>query len=347
MSRTIPWSWPRNHAANDFAGNTTKHAPRGCLPLQPTLGGGNEGTVKLSDRFQSDAGRRLLIEALKSQFIVRGQDSIAEALASVATIEEFDPGHLLIRQGDADNDLLLILAGRVLVLVNGRLVASRGSGQHVGEMCAIDPISRRSATNVAAEPTVVARIHEPDLAKIAERNPQLWRAMAVELGRRLDQRSQFHPQPNPIPVLFLGSSKETLPVAEEIGKSIPSDVATVRLWAQGVFGASRFPIEDLDAQLRVVDFAALIAGPDDRVSSRGKEFDSPRDNIIFELGLFMGALSRHRTFLVVPQGVDLKIPSDLLGLTLVRYDPIAPTLEASVSGACDELITAIRAKGSK
>ena len=312
-----------------------------------TLGGGHEGPVKLSDRFQGDAGRRLLIEALKSQFIVRGQDSVADALASVATIEEFDPGQLLIRQGDGDNDLLLILGGRVVILVNGRQVAIRGPGQHVGEICAIDPISRRTATNVAAEPTVVARIHEPDLAKIAESNPQLWRAMAVELSRRLDQRGQFHAQPNPIPVLFLGSSSETLAVAEAIGRSIPADIAAIRLWTQGVFGASRFPIEDLDAHLRVADFAALIAGPDDRVSSRGKELDAPRDNVIFELGLFMGALSRHRTFLVVPQDLDLKIPSDLLGLTLVRYDPKAPTFEASVARASDELIAAIRAKGSK
>ncbi|MEX0805729.1 MAG: TIR domain-containing protein [Candidatus Binatia bacterium] len=303
--------------------------------------------MKLSDRFQGDAGRRLLIEALKSQFIVRGQNSVADALASVATIEEFDPGHLLIRQGDADNDLLLILAGRVIVLVNGRQVATRGPGQHVGEICAIDPISRRTATNVAAEPTVVARIHEPDLANIAESNPQLWRAMAVELSRRLDQRSQFHAQPNAIPVLFLGSSKETLPVAEAIGRSVPGDVATVRLWAQGVFGASRFLIEDLDAQVRVADFAALIAGPDDRVNSRGKDFDAPRDNVIFELGLFMGALSRHRTFLVVPQGVDLKIPSDLLGLTLVRYDPKTAQIETGVARACEELVAAIKAMGSK
>jgi CRP/FNR family cyclic AMP-dependent transcriptional regulator len=88
--------------------------------------------VKLSDRFQGEAGRRLLVEALKSQFIVRGQDAVADTLASVATIEEFDPGQLLIRQGDADNDLLLILAGRVVILVNGREVAIREPGQHVG-----------------------------------------------------------------------------------------------------------------------------------------------------------------------------------------------------------------------
>lgn len=303
--------------------------------------------VKLADRFHGEAGRRLLVEALKSQFIVHGQDAIAEAIASAVTIDEFEAGQILIRQGDVDNDLLLILAGRVLVLVNSREVASRGPGQHVGEICAIDPISRRTATNVAAEPTVVARIHEPDLSKIAGLYPQLWRFMAVELSRRLDQRRQFHTQPNTIPVLFIGSSKETLAIADAILRSIPADIAVVRLWTQGVFGASRFPIEDLDAQLRVADFAALVAGPDDRVSSRGKDFDAPRDNVIFELGLFMGALTRHRTFLLVPTDVELKIPSDLLGLTLVRYDAKAGTVDEGVTRAKDELIAAIKAKGSK
>lgn len=303
--------------------------------------------MKLADRFQGEAGRRLLVEALKSQCIVRGQDAVADALASAAAIEEFDAGQLLFRQGGVDNDLLLILAGRVVILVNGREVATRGPGQHVGEICAIDPISRRTATTVAAEPTVVARVHEPDLSKIADRHPQLWRAMAVELSRRLDQRRQFHAQPNAVPVLFVGSSRETLPIAEAVGRSIPADIAAVRLWAQGVFWASRFPIEDLDAQLRVADFAALVAGPDDRVTSRGEDFDAPRDNIVFELGLFMGALSRHRTFLLVPANLDLKIPSDLLGLTLVRYDAGAKTVDEGVARAKDELIAGMKAKGPK
>ena len=303
--------------------------------------------VNLSDRFRGEAGKRLLTEVLKSQSIVQGDDSVASALACAATLEEVAPGHVLIRQGDVDNDLLLILAGRVSVFVNGRQVASRGPGQHIGEICAIEPASRRTATNVAAETTVVVRVHEPDLTRIAAAHPQVWRAIAVELSRRLDQRRQFHPWPNPTPVLFVGSSKETLPIAEALAESIPPGVAEVRLWAHGVFGASRFPIEDLDAQLRVADFAALVAGPDDRVCTRGKESAAPRDNVIFELGLFMGVLSRHRTFLVVPQGIDLRIPSDLLGLTPATYDPGASSLAIAIAGVCDELIPVIKAKGAR
>jgi CRP/FNR family transcriptional regulator, cyclic AMP receptor protein len=46
---------------------------------------------------------------------------------------------------------------------------------------------------------------------------------------------------------------------------------------------------------------------------------SPRDNVIFELGLFMGALSRERTLVLVPKGMDFKVPSDLLGMTHIPH----------------------------
>jgi predicted nucleotide-binding protein len=121
----------------------------------------------------------------------------------------------------------------------------------------------------------------------------------------------------------------------------------VKLWAKGIFGASRFPIEDLEAQLRSADFALLIAAPDDRVISRGRTSDSPRDNVVFELGLFMGAISRHRSFLLIPRGVDVKIPTNLLGLTPLRYDPNAKSLRRASSGARRELLRAIRTLGPR
>lgn len=309
------------------------------------LGGDSDASMSIADRFKGDDGKRRLREALKEQAIVRGDEVLAEAILSVAVVEEVDAGQILIRQGGSDNDVLLIVAGRTAVLVNGRRVATRHAGQHIGEMGAIDPSALRSATVVATENTVIARIIESDFSRIADANPRMWRATAVEIARRLNERSRFHLEPNAVPVLFIGSSGETLPIAEAIAGSIPPDVAVVRLWSKGVFGASRFPMEDLAAEVAVADFAALVAGPDDHVSSRGKEFNAPRDNVVFELGLFMGALTRHRTFLIAPDGDDLKIPSDLLGLTLVRYDPSdLARIAASVSA---ELIANMKSKGAK
>jgi hypothetical protein len=44
---------------------------------------------------------------------------------------------------------------------------------------------------------------------------------------------------------------------------------------------------------------------------------SPRDNVVFEAGLFGGVLGMRRTFILHASGA--KLPTDLLGLTCVRY----------------------------
>ena len=61
----------------------------------------------------------------------------------------------------------------------------------------------------------------------------------------------------------------------------------MRLWTDGVFVASQFPIIALEKQVREADFAILVLGPDDKVLSRNERSDAPRDNVILELGLFI------------------------------------------------------------
>ena len=85
----------------------------------------------------------------------------------------------------------------------------------------------------------------------------------------------------------------------------------VKIWTDDVFEASSFPIESLERELQRVDFAVLVLSPDDKVISRDIATDAPRDNIVFELGLFMGALGHNRTFLIYPHGIDIMIPTDL------------------------------------
>ena len=67
-------------------------------------------------------------------------------LAEQAEILQFESGDELIVQGGADNDIYFILAGRLSIVVNGREVAIREPGQHVGEMALIDPSATRSAS---------------------------------------------------------------------------------------------------------------------------------------------------------------------------------------------------------
>ena len=119
------------------------------------------------------------------------------------------------------------------------------------------------------------------------------------------------------------------------------------MWSTGVFGASRFPIEDLEAQVKAADFALLVAGMDDEVTSRGIVSGAPRDNVIFELGLFMGALSRQRTFILTPKGTSIKLPTDLLGITHLRFDPGAPDADMAVESAVADLAEIVKRDGPR
>lgn len=121
------------------------------------------------------------------------------------------------------------------------------------------------------------------------------------------------------PSVFLGSSSEGKKFALALQAQLQSD-AEVTAWDQGMFALGLTFIENLMNALARFDFAVLVLTPDDIVQSRSAESASPRDNVIFELGLFMGKLGRDRTFILEQPGCGLKIPSDLMGVTTARYD---------------------------
>jgi CRP/FNR family transcriptional regulator, cyclic AMP receptor protein len=162
-----------------------------------------------------------------------------------------------------------------------------------------------------------------------------------------ESRCATDAEPNEKPILFIGSSSEQLPAAEAFARRFPADLASVTLWCKGVFGASRFPMEDLEAQVKAADFALLVASGDDEVTSRGSVSSAPRDNVIFEVGFFMGALSRQRTFILKPKGVAIKLPTDLLGITHLRFDPRACDADAGVESAVAELVEIVKGDGPR
>jgi CRP/FNR family transcriptional regulator, cyclic AMP receptor protein len=300
------------------------------------------------ERFRGVDGERQVKEAIANQSLVNGDALIADELTEAAELLGIEPGHVVIEQDEAKNDLYLILAGNVSVTVNGREVARRHHRQTVGEMALVDPASRRSATVIAMEETVVARIAEPDFARIGARHPELWRRIAVELADRLRQRNLLVRTRNEIPQLFIGSSAESAAVAHAIQAGLAHERIEIKVWTTDVFGPSQFPIESLEERARQDDFAALVLGPDDRVTSRSARYLAPRDNVVLELGLFIGAFGHDRVFVVVPDGMDLKIPSDLLGLTQLRYKPPAARLHVRrLAKVCQQLSQVITEKGPR
>lgn len=270
-------------------------------------------------KFHGRGAKKRLLSALSEQFIVGHDAELAAKLLKKASVKEYTVAQLLMEQGGEDTHLILILAGCVQILVNGRIMAIRSPGQHVGEMSLIDSYARRSATVKAIEATTVAEISELDFNRLADRHPALWRRVALSLGERLRERSKFHSPPREKPAVFIASSSEGLRFAECIYASLRRMDVVPHIWSRGVFEAGKTTIEDLVKATGESDFAIIVTSKDDTVTSRGARKTSPRDNVIFELGLFMGALSRERTLVLVPKGIDFKVPSDLLGMTHITY----------------------------
>jgi predicted nucleotide-binding protein len=270
-------------------------------------------------QFHGRGATQRIISAISEQFVVHGNAELAKKIFNKVVIKRYAASKLLMQQGGEDTHLALILAGSVRILINGREMAIRATGEHVGEMALIEGLAKRSATVIALEATTVAEISEHDFNKLADRHPTLWRRLALSLGERLRERSTFHPPPREKPAVFIASSNEGLRFAECIYKALGRGDVVPYIWTNGVFEAGRTTIEDLVKYTSESDFAVIVTSKDDTTISRRRRNASPRDNVIFELGLFMGALSRERTLVLVPHGVDFKVPSDLLGVTHIPY----------------------------
>lgn len=299
------------------------------------------------ERFKGKEGKRKLIDALLGQKCVHRTPEMSDELADLVTLKELKVNDVLIQQDAEDTDMYFILAGKVKVVVKDRLLAERTAGEHVGEMALIDPKAKRSASVIATETVVVAAITEPDFTTIAAKFPTLWRYLALELADRLRQRNQHVRPPNAKPQLFIGSSVEALPVAREIQGALTYDCVP-RVWTDGVFGASKATIHDLMVQVEKSDFAVMVFTPDDKVLYRSTTTDAPRDNVVFELGLFMGDVGPDRAFIVKPRGATMRVPTDLLGIKTLEYDPSDPKdFATAVAPAANEIRKRIKELGPK
>jgi len=147
------------------------------------------------------------------------------------------------------------------------------------------------------------------------------------------------------PSVFIGSSQEGLPIANTM-QVLLDRTCEVTVWSQGIFGLSQGNLESLVHRKDDFDFAVLVLTPDDVSVSRGDELQSPRDNVLFELGMFMGALGRDRTFIVTKRNAEIKLPTDLAGVTYVDFE-IHRTgdLTPSLGAACTQIQTSINRLG--
>jgi len=289
-------------------------------------------------KFEGEAGRRRLLDLLREQKIVQGSDALAEELSKLVEIKNLRAGDVLIEEGGDDTDLYFILDGVFNVIVRGKRIGQRSAGTQVGEMAAVQPGQRRSATVVAFSDSMVARLTEVDLVALGMKFPDIWRQIARELARRLLERNRFIAMSREKIRVFIVSSVEALPIARAVENAFEHDNFHVVLWPNDVFRIANYPIEDLERELEVADFAVAIAQPDDLVNVRKRKRPAPRDNVIFELGFFMGRLGRTRAILMEPKGEDVKLPTDLKGVTTISYKHASGSgLSVAMSPACNKL----------
>jgi hypothetical protein len=145
------------------------------------------------------------------------------------------------------------------------------------------------------------------------------------------------------PRIFLGSSGKQTKLLQAVARGL-AEVADVEPWT-GVFNPGVSTLDRLVELTHQVDFAAFVFAQDDwttnapDAASPGQA--SPRDNVVFEAGLFGGALGIRRTFILHARGA--KLPTDLLGLTVVRYPEALSA--ADMRAVNDKLRKAIEDEG--
>ena len=139
------------------------------------------------------------------------------------------------------------------------------------------------------------------------------------------------------PKIFVGSSKQGYTVAETVSNCLAKDNDCFLWQDPGVWETNRSTFDNLLRMANYFDFGVFVATADDLTLTNDKIVIEPRDNVILEMSLFLGALGRHKAFLLVEEGI--KLPSDFNGIYMPRFLSADP---ASIEKACLEYEEKIR-----
>lgn len=137
------------------------------------------------------------------------------------------------------------------------------------------------------------------------------------------------------PKVFVGSADEARKMVDAIVKNLSGDFEVQR-WKEA------FPSGDMTllAFLQAVDasaFGCFILSPADRVIDGISEAEldvdptprpAPRDNVLVEIGAFLGRYGRDHTIILEPEDVQLKLPTDSrdsLPFPSITHEPAKPT----------------------
>ncbi len=273
-------------------------------------------------RNQRPSSEAALAKLLLDQPLCCHSKKIARWLArNGAREEQCVFGSEVIREGDASNrDVFCVVSGKLEISIGGHRVSERGKHTHVGEMSMIMNEPRTASASTTQDSTLI-RIPAKTMLAAYKKFPVMWEPIAKTLCDRLHERRKFFRAKNKHPIVFIGSSGARKFVAEALKEKLePLIKGEVRVWADdSIFAPSANTLESLIEQSKKCDFGIFIFGADDKVNSKGKRFEAPRDNVVFEGGMFTGTCGICRTFFVCEDHKFLKMPSDLSGVTYLNF----------------------------
>jgi predicted nucleotide-binding protein with TIR-like domain len=150
------------------------------------------------------------------------------------------------------------------------------------------------------------------------------------------------------PKLFVASSSEAKPLADAVQQNL-QPFASVTVWDQGAIHFGENTIDGLIRNCGESQFGVFVISPDDKAILRGVTLNIVRDNVILELGMFIGRIGKEKSFIIRPdRTVDLHLPSDLDGVNTGEYEPSrTDNLQAALGPVCRRIADAINRQVSQ
>ena len=144
------------------------------------------------------------------------------------------------------------------------------------------------------------------------------------------------------PTIFIASSSEAISVAEAVHIKLEQEMR-VKLW-ENAFDLSSITITTLIGKTKEADYAVFVFHADDKTLIREREYSTVRDNVVLELGMFIGALGLEKCFILVPKSAEttFRLPTDLAGVTASFYDDQEPDLTDAVTGSCAKIKQSVK-----
>ncbi len=154
--------------------------------------------------------------------------------------------------------------------------------------------------------------------------------------------------------IFIGSSSHHRKIVDKLEEKLTEKLKIprnhIKNWTRGVFEPGSGTFYTLVSILADIDFAILLfTGDDLKKEETGISKFSPRSNVVFELGLYVGGLGRKRTFLLYDENNQPEIPSDLAGITRVhvKLHNSEQVIDSTLEEASDKIISQIRKLGMR